>query len=623
MYAVFSRTRCAPPRRVSDVAVTATACAALSVASFGRESDILCVRVDDTLRSLVCLIAVALTLGRPDVLTAQSLEALPVACKGQIVSRIEVHTRPPFEIRGSKMQQRIAKRVTQLHATTNPEVIQRFLELKPGEPCTELRRLESERILRAQPYLADATVQAFPDDDGTVSIFVRTVDEISLILGGGVSGKSPYLLGFRIGEANLMGEAMSVDGSWRYNRDFRDQVGGQFTDYQLFDRPWLLHVEATRRERGQDWGFEVSHPFLTDLQLVSWRSIAGNADGYTRFRRPDGTSLLFPFRRSYADIGGVGRIGRPGRIALLGASLSFERELPGTVPLLQTPPSRKFEPEPGSPLTSMFTAHHIARINALFGVRDVDFLQVSGFESLDGFQDIRRGVEIAGLVGTGVEALGSDSNDLFLSGDLYTGFGSSRAFGALEVLAEGRRPEGGGEWDGLLASGRAATYLKPEDRHTIVADLEWGAGWRQLVPFQLSLADRDGGPLGYRRFVLAGARRIVTRVEDRVLLGHVREFATVGVAPFVNTGQLWAGDAPFGSNTGVRFSTGISLLAAVPSRSQRLWRMDLAFPVQPENGAKWTIRITSQNFTRMFWKEPNDVARNRERAIPTSIFNWP
>jgi len=259
----------------------------------------------------------------------------------------------------------------------------------------------------------------------------------------------------------------------------------------------------------------------------------------------------------------------------------------------------------------------------LFGLRDVSFMQVTGFESLDGYQDMRKGVEFASLVGNGLEILGGTENDLFLSGDLYGGFGTPRAFGGIEVRGEGRRPEGGTQWDGLLASGRAAIYLKPSDRNTILADAEWSAGWRERVPFQLTFSDRDGGPLGYRGSYLAGGRRIMTRLEDRILLGQLKQFATVGVAPFVNTGELWAGDAPFGSTTGVKFATGISLLASVPPKSQRLWRLDLAFPVHPEFGAKWQIRLTSQNLTRMFWKEPNDIARNRERAVPTSIFNWP
>jgi hypothetical protein len=540
------------------------------------------------------------------------------------VSRIEVHTRPPFEIGGSKMQQRLARQVTALHATTNPEIIRRFLELQPGERCTELRRSESERILRAQPYLADASVLAVPAENGTVSISVVTVDEISLIVSGGGSGKSPYVRGIKLGEANLMGEAMSLDGRWHYNSDFRDEVAVRFTDYQLLGRPYQLTVELARRERGQDWELEASHPFLTDLQRISWRTTGGSNDSYTRFRRPDGTSLFLPFRRDYGDIGGVGRIGRPGgRIALLGASLSYEREVPGSTPLILRLPERELGPELGTELSGRYSEFRTTRINALFGLRSVNFMEASGFESLDGLQDMRRGFEIATLFGKGIRSFGSRVQDAFGSADAYAGFGSPRLFTAIEVIAEGRRPEGGGKWDGKLASGRWAIYGKGAETHTIVADVEWSAGWSQRIPFQLALADKRGGPLGYRGSTLAGGRRLVTRLEDRIIVAHLKQFATLGVAPFVNTGELWAGDAPYGIDSGVRTSLGISVLASVPPKSQRLWRLDLAFPLQRDYGEKWTIRLLSHNFTRMFWKEPNDVGRNREKAIPTSIFNWP
>jgi hypothetical protein len=576
------------------------------------------------LRSCIGIVATAIAVGHPLLLTAQSLETPPVACKGQIVSRIEIHTRPPFEIGGSRVQQRLARQVTSLHATTNPEIIRRFLALKPGEPCTELRRSESERILRAQPYLADASVVAFPAENETVAISVLTVDEISLIVGGGGSGKSPYIRGFKLGEANLMGEAMSLDGRWHYNADFRDEVAVRFTDYQLFGKPFHLSVELARRERGQDWDFETSHPFLTDLQRYSWRTTAGSADSYTRFRRPDGTSLFLPFSRDYGDVGGVARIGRPGgKIALIGASLSYEREMPGSTPVMLRLPERELGPEPGTPLSGRYGEHRNTRINALFGLRDVNFMEASGFEALDGLQDMRRGFEVGTLFGKGLRSLGSREQDMFGSADMYAGFGSPQLFTAIEVLAEARRPEGGGKWDGKLASGRWAVYGKGTENNTIVADLEWSAGWHQRIPFQLSLGDKRGGPLGYRLSTLAGGRRLVSRVEDRIIVGHLKQFATIGVAPFVNTGQLWAGDAPFGIDTGVRTSVGFSVLASVPPKSQRLWRLDLAFPLQREYGEKWTIRLLSHNFTRMFWKEPNDVARNRERAIPTSIFNWP
>ncbi|HEY0241938.1 MAG TPA: hypothetical protein VGC52_04690, partial [Gemmatimonadaceae bacterium] len=136
---------------------------------------------------------------------SQSLDGTAVPCKGQMISRIDVSARPPFEAKGSSFHRRLARKLTEIHSTTNPEIITRFLALRPGMACSELRRVESERILRAQPYLSDASVTAYPDDAGGVYLSVVTIDEVSLVLGGGGSGATPYVRSFRFGEENFMG----------------------------------------------------------------------------------------------------------------------------------------------------------------------------------------------------------------------------------------------------------------------------------------------------------------------------------------------------------------------------------------------------------------------------------
>jgi len=566
-------------------------------------------------------LSLSATVALPAVLPAQSLEGGPVPCKGQRVSRIEVYARPPFEVRGSRMQQRLARQLAQVHRTTNTDVIRRFLPLREGDPCTELRRSEGERILRAQPYLADASVLAFPDEEGGVAIAVYTIDEISLLAGGGATSRSPYVRAVRLGEENLMGEAITLVGTWAHSPDFRDTWSARLLDYQLLGRPYQLSVEATRNEIGGEWSAEASHPFLTDLQHYSWRTTAGYRDGYRYFRQPMGQTTAFPLRRSYGDVGAVVRIGPPRRVALVGMSLSYERELPGIMPFRLMPGS--IERDTTRRPIDKYEFHTNTRINALVGLRSVNFIRMTGFESLDGLQDVRRGVELATLFGRGIGLGGAREEDRFVSGDLYVGLGSPLFFGALDVIGEGRRPPGLRGWDGVLASGRAAVYAKPITRHTFLASAEWSAGWRQRFPFQVTLYDKEGGPKGYAKSWAGGGRRLVTRVEDRIYLGRLKQFASVGVAPFVNSGQLWAGDAPFGIDTKTVWSTGISLMAALPPRSQRMFRLDLAYPFNRETGAKPQLRFSARNFTRIFWKEPGDVARNRERAVPISIFNWP
>lgn len=579
-------------------------------------------RADDTLKFLgLGLLVLRVAFVPPAALSAQSLGDQPVRCKGEIVSRIDVDPRPPFEIRGSRVQRRLAKRVTDLHSTTRPAIVRRFLALKPGMACTEIRRQESERILRAQPFLAQASVEAFPDGAGGVYLSVITVDEISLVVGGGASGRTPYVRALRLGEANLMGEAISVVGDWRHSEFFRDNWSARIVDYQFLRRPYQFSVEGARRELGGEWAAEASYPFLTDLQRVSWRTTAGSGDVFRNFRRPNATGASIGLKRSYGDAGGVVRIGPPGKLALLGASVSYEAESPHRFPT--TVASGATYRDTSAILIGRYSEHRSARINALAGLRDVSFMEVRGFESLDGSQDVRKGVEIATLYGRGIDAFGAGEHDTFASANFYIGVGTPAFFGAMEIVSEGRRDAETDEWDGLLASGRLATYMKPATRHTILTSIEWSGGWKQRIPFQLSFADRNGGPRGYTHSSAAGNRRLVTRFEDRIFLGQVKQFASVGVGPFVDAGRLWAGDAPYGIDTRTSFAAGVGLLASIPPRSQRIWRLDLAFPVNPEHGARWELRLTSRNLTRSFWKEPGDVQRNRARSVPTSVFNWP
>src|SRR5256885_10662839 len=126
--------------------------------------------------------------------TATPPDALPhqVPCAGQRVNEIVIHSFAPT-IAALRSVPVIADVVRSVHATTRPDLIRRYLLMARGDVCTELRRTESERILRAQPFLADASVQAFPSDSGGVDLEVRTIDETSAIIGGGVTSARPFL----------------------------------------------------------------------------------------------------------------------------------------------------------------------------------------------------------------------------------------------------------------------------------------------------------------------------------------------------------------------------------------------------------------------------------------------
>ncbi len=107
---------------------------------------------------------------------------LPVTgCAGQPISDIVIITQPPYTDRLPQRFEFLRRAARALHATTQSDKIRRFVLMKRGEPCNQIRRAESERILRTQPFLVDARIAVYDDEAGGVRLEVETRDEFSTI----------------------------------------------------------------------------------------------------------------------------------------------------------------------------------------------------------------------------------------------------------------------------------------------------------------------------------------------------------------------------------------------------------------------------------------------------------
>jgi hypothetical protein len=544
-----------------------------------------------------------------------------VACAGQRIDGVIVRSSAPTAAAFRKVPY-LTQIVSAVHVTTDPNIIRRFVLLGEGDRCDELRRAESERILRAQPFIAEANIVAIPDSTGGVTIDVRTTDEVSLVFTGSVSAGSPTVRFLRLGDANLAGEGVYLAGDWRTGGPYRTGYGGRFEDSQLFGQPYTLTAEAHRNPLGADWQTDVAYPYYTDIQRLAWSGRTGETRNYVLFRNDANSSHALYVARKYFDAGGIVRVGPPGRLNLFGLSLSGDDETPGTQQVLVT--NRGFAADTSSQLMGRYDEHRIARINALWGIRDIGFKRVRGFDALTATQDMPVGLQLGTMVGRSLSVLGSRDHDVFTAGDLYVGaVGYDNAL-RVQVEGEGRYSNDDGAWDGLLTTARAVEYYKTSNYNTITASLEFSGGWRQRLPFALTLSDRDGGVRGFASSNIPGGQRLVGRLEDRLFTGQPFNLGDMGVALFTDAGRLWAGDIPYGVTTPIRESVGVSLLATAPVGSARLWRIDFAIAANPDiPGHRFELRMSSQDKTTFFLPEPNDIEATRERTVPSSIFRWP
>lgn len=559
---------------------------------------------------------------REEILAGGDPRAVP--CLGQRVSLVVVRSQPPLY--GSRMARvpLVARTERLLHTTTRPSALVPFLLLRAGDACDDRRRLESERLLRAQQHIADARIVTIDDGEGGVILDVRTVDEISVLGGLRARQSPPHVRGARLGVNNFMGEGIRVGAEWGNGlAPYRDAFGGEIVASRIQDAPVQFTISGMRYQLGGEWNAELSHPFLTDFQQIAWRVNLGSARDYVSLLRRGDEPLSAIVARRYADVGGVFRVGRVGNLALFGGSVSTEE--------VETASESVIVRDSGAiqvystAIAGRYPAVRANRLNALVGFRDLSFVRVTGFDALEGAQDVREGYQVGALLGRGFRALGASEEDLFGSLDAYAGVGNEYSFLLLEGQLEGRRGLPGARIDAVRGAGRVAWYRRWDVAHTMIAQVDWGLGTRQRVPVQLQLDDRDGGIRGFRGADVGGASRLVGRLEDRWYLGRIKGAWAVGVAPFADVGRMWAGDVPFGYTTPLHASVGVALLAAVPPSSQRGWRLEIARALTREVGTHGiAVRLVTTNANRAYrMYEPRDIARSRSRTVPTDVFVWP
>lgn len=572
---------------------------------------------------LACPLGVAVAQDPPDP-DADSLPPLPanaVPCTGQKINDIIVITQPPYTAKLPGDLEIIRSLTRKLHANTRDNVVRKYLLLSVGDACDEVRRAESERILRGQPFLVDARVVPYPDRDGGVRLEVETRDEFSLIFEPNVAAAGPIFRGLRFGEANLAGSAVNTSLVWQNGRAYRDKIGGRVEDYQFLAERNILRAFANRNPQGHDFGLEVLRPYLTDLQRVAWRGKLGGTRTYESLLSEEIQGNAVRVDREFQDVGAVGRIGKIRNLKLLGASIS--RELVSIGPDAVQLTDQGFFPAVDFETPTAYHNQDVTRLNALLGIRQLRFVRVSGFDALSGVQDFRVGIQTGMLVGRSVQWLGARDHDTFVLGDIYAGYGNKSSFIGVQTLTEARRDRTRNQWEGVLTSGRLAWYVKPAEKQLTLTEVLWSSGSQVRVPYQLSFADPEGGMHGYLRSRTPGAHRVVGRVEERVRIPSRYTVADFGAAMFVEAGKLWGGNVPYAMGSPVRGSVGLALIAAVPPKSRRLWRLDFAMPVGGDPYAGFEVRFSNGDRTRAFFQDPPDMRRARERAVPTGIFAWP
>jgi len=580
-------------------------------------------------RHAVALAATALSLWSPTLAGGQiapapssNRQSLRGRCSGETITQIDTRSYPPGSTIAGDVWKSVSNAAGMQHATTRPEVLLAYVRLEPGKPCIEKERSESERLLRGLRFIASANIRSVPDGPGLVRLVIETVDELPIVLGGGFDAS--HLTSLLLGTENLDGRGLGVAVSGELGGAYRNGYGATITQYGAFGRPYSLIAEAVQRPHGESWKLELSNPFLTDLQVRSFHASASSGNSYYRLVRPgeleDGRRFV---RRLSYDFGIGFRIGNPstpGVVGFFGGLLMGEQIRTGDEAVQLTESGLITLPPVDTASRRAYPSLSVTRVALAGGLRKIRFTTVSGFDALTASQDMATGIQVGILAGPSI-AVTRGFGDVFVSGELYSGIGDTALFAEFRLSMEGSANQSSQGWQGLVISTKLALHERRSSRHTQTVNAEFSAIQHLFFPMNLSFEDHEGGLRGFQRSGLSGGRRAVLRLEDRWII-PVNRRADFAIAGFSDIGQLWAGDAPYGVDSKINGSVGLSLLAAYPSGGKRLYRIDLAVPVVGERSSRFEVRFSVSDRTRMFWREPNDIAIARTGAVPRNIGGW-
>ncbi len=547
---------------------------------------------------------------------AQPTPADTARCNGETITELTIDRAEPVMVERSAGWARPFLRFALAGAPTRESAVAPFLLIKQGGQCTEPLLRESERVLRAQPYLADARATVTPAGSGAVSVHVTTVDDIRPILGLGMKGGTPTRI--KIGSGNVAGYGMAASVQWRQGHAFRDGFGATYTNYHTFGQPWLFEGVFERAPLGQVASATISQPLYSNLQRVAWSGSVARVDRYQPFLRgEDDPALSLDVQRRAWQVNSVYRVGGGNLGVFAGAGVSGDEVMPANEGVIIT--DTGFVADDDMVLANRFTDTRRTIVAAILGARALSFFKAQGFDALEGAQDIANGIQFGGMFGRQLRSEGADG--WFIGSALYAGLGNPRSFFGLQGSIETGRADG--EWNDMIAAGRLAWYARPSERRTRVASFEYAGAWNSTVPFQLELGRDRVGVRGYEDSYTAGGRRAVLRVEERLIFPGFSRYLGFGGAAFVDVGKMWAGDVPFGDTVNPRVGAGVGLIFAVPRSSRRNLRVDVAAPLISDPGSGWGVNVTITSGRPRFWREPSDLARARSVAQAPVVFGWP
>lgn len=210
----------------------------------------------------ICVIGLAWAASLPLQAARPSRPWNVLEAKKASIGKIEVEIGDVFDLAKPEENIWIGRTANSLHASTREAVIRRVLLFSEGEPVRERRIYETERLLRALPFVKEARIDPVIEPDGTVVAKVHVRDAWTTQVSVGfsqVGGQKSMNIG--VDEKNFLGTGKSV--AWDFAKDHeRSTWGLAYGDPQLLGSRWTLKAHTQYLSDGFTRSLQVERPFF-------------------------------------------------------------------------------------------------------------------------------------------------------------------------------------------------------------------------------------------------------------------------------------------------------------------------------------------------------------------------
>ena len=553
-----------------------------------------------------------------------------VSCSEGRISQVVVRSLDPYDEDSTSADATFGwafRTLNWLHVETRRGVLRWELLFEEGMCFDALRLTESERNLRSLPYVQSASVVDIPLEDGSHRVEVETRDRWALSASLGLDFEEGIdVSGVQASHRNVLGSGLRASF---FRRAFRERLRyGVLTRHtNVFGTRVDAVVHGGRTRAGDYLSQSLQKPFLNEFADHAFRQVVARRDDYFGYALPPDfgfSPAYLRYRAELVELAYQTRLGvQGGRRVVLGIGASYESfsRVDGDAGARTVVDGDFSETVPAEPtvrdaLFAQADPHSSARITGYLGIRDVRYDIRGGIDAIHALQDLLVGGAVTLAAGPGLAVAGGENEDVLVRLQGRAGFLGESTYLLTRADVHARRILGGAAgaqgWRDAVGSVQADAYWTQSDWASLYVRARASGGWNTDRPFQLRLGGRES-IRAYSEDAFPGGQLLFGSVEQRFVVDPLSpSFVDVGAALFADAGRMWAGDVPFGTDSGWQAGIGAGLRVS-PSGGRRVFRADVMLPLTDLREARGvTLRLYGEIFgilERRRW--PDQVERSR------------